>query len=202
MFAGTYDPDLKASPHVLNVTGYTPSIVIDDFNEPDAVNQPGKWTSGAGAEKVTYADRYANGPNSPYEGSHVLEVWSDEVKAYEWRTVSRDFDQPLDLSDVNYLTFAANCYGWQTEDYLIKVTLFSGEDSYESIAQINPEQLEQSGGVRQGLGPAGLRHQDRIRVHAQLRSRRTEAGRSGIRILGRQLPDRLSQRIQRHRHGF
>ncbi|MCI1773886.1 MAG: DUF5722 domain-containing protein [Paenibacillus lautus] len=138
VFAGTYDPDLKASPHVLNVTGYTPSIVIDDFNEPDAVNQPGKWTSGAGAEKVTYADRYANGPNSPYEGSHVLEVWSDEVKAYEWRTVSRAFDQSLDLSDVNYLTFAANCYGWQTEDYLIKVTLFSGEDSYESIAQINP----------------------------------------------------------------
>ena len=51
VFAGTYDPDLKASPHVLNVTGYTPSIVIDDFNEPDAVNQPGKWTSGAGRRK-------------------------------------------------------------------------------------------------------------------------------------------------------
>ncbi len=136
--AGTYDPDLTASAHVRSVSGYTPSIIIDDFNQPDEVNQPGKWSAGAGAENVTYADRYANGPNTPYEGSHTLEIWSDQVKAYEWRTVSKEFDQPIDLSGVNYLTFAANSYGWQTEDYLIKATLFNGDEAYESIAKINP----------------------------------------------------------------
>ncbi|WJH32725.1 hypothetical protein N6H14_20875 [Paenibacillus sp. CC-CFT747] len=138
VLAGKYDSTLQESPNVRHVTGFYPSIKIDDFNTPDSVDAPGKWSKGEGVSEVRYTAKTANSPGSPYEGTHVLEAVSGQVKAYEWRTMYKEFSVPLDLSSVKYLTFAANAYGWKTEDYLIRVSLYNGDDKFQSIVKINP----------------------------------------------------------------
>lgn len=140
-YAGKYYPDLTATSNVLNVGGFYPSIVIDDFNVPDKVDTVDKWSKGAGVSKVYKVidpTKILNSPGQAYEGSGVIEAESAEVKVYEWRTISKEYQTPLDLSGTKYLTFAANCYGWKSEDYLLKINLYSGTDKYEGIAKITP----------------------------------------------------------------
>lgn len=134
VWAGPYDPDLKPSANAYTGQDMYPALVIDDFNTAEGVAE---WKSGTNTKEIKYATSILNGPNSPYEGLGVLEQTPNPVKVYEWRSIYREFEQELDLSDYRYLAFAANSWGWQSVDYMMKVTLYSGIDTFESVAKIN-----------------------------------------------------------------
>ncbi|MFX3636753.1 MAG: DUF5722 domain-containing protein [Candidatus Pristimantibacillus sp.] len=134
--AGAYDPGLQESEHVTTGEDLFPSLIINDFNtEVDA----SAWKAGANTKELKFVTSILNGPNGPYEGAGALEQTPDDVKVYEWRTIYRDFDQPLDLSSYRYLAFAANSWGWQPVDYVLKINLYSGDDVFESVAMIRPD---------------------------------------------------------------
>lgn len=157
-YAGKYVPDLSESGNVVHVSDYYPSVVIDDFNLEDSVNQPGKWSKGTGTGAVRYVSAFSNSPKAPYEGGKVLEVVSGAVKAYEWRTAYKEFHVPLDLSSVNYLTFAVNCYGWKNEDYMIRTTLYSGTaEPLVSYVKIGPNKWNKI-----GVSLSGWEHKNAI----------------------------------------
>ncbi|MCM2997002.1 DUF5722 domain-containing protein [Paenibacillus cellulositrophicus] len=136
--AGPYVPDLPQSGHVLTGQDLIPALVLHDFNTPEDV---ASWKAGTNTKEVKYETSMLNGPNSPYEGSGALEQVPDPVKVYEWRTIYTEYEQPKDLSAYRFLAFAADSYGWQSSaDYVLKVKLFSGDDEFESIAHIRPDQ--------------------------------------------------------------
>ncbi len=135
--AAPYDENLAETENILKASSIYPSTIINDFNSPEDV---ATWQPGENSQEVNYVTSILNGPSSVYEGTGALEQTPKNVKVYEWRTIYREFDTPLDLSNQSYLAMAANSWGWQPVDYLIKVTLHSSQDSYEGIAEIHPDQ--------------------------------------------------------------
>ncbi|MBB6731679.1 DUF5722 domain-containing protein [Cohnella zeiphila] len=131
--AGPYDPDLHQSDNVTIGQDLFPGQIIDGFNTADDV---ARWKAGTNTQSVQFATSMLNGPNGPYEGAGMLEEVPSVVKVYEWRSIYREFDEPLDLSNFRYLAFAADSYGWQAADYAMKITLFSGDDQFENVAMI------------------------------------------------------------------
>ncbi|XID90171.1 DUF5722 domain-containing protein [Paenibacillaceae bacterium WGS1546] len=135
--AGPYDPELRESAHVSTGRDIYPARIVDDFNTPESVQA---WKPGANTKSVLYVTSLLNGPNQPFEGAGALEQMPEPVKVYEWRTIYREYAQPLDLSGYRYLALAANSWGWQpAADYPLKVVLHGGGDSYESVAFIRPD---------------------------------------------------------------
>ena len=135
--AAPYDPELRQSPHVFAGKDMFPAKILDDFNSPESAQA---WKTGANTESVKYVTSILNGPNQPFEGLGALEQTPDLVKVYEWRTIYRDYEQPLDLSGYRYLALAANSWGWQGGvDYALKIVLHDGDDIYESVAMIKPD---------------------------------------------------------------
>lgn len=133
--AGKYYPDLQTKNAAAGSDVY-PVTIINDFNTPEDV---ALWQKGLNTNDITFAASILNGPNQPYEGAGCLEQIPAPVKAYEWRTIYRDFPTPLDLSSANFLTMAADSWGWLGEGFFIKATLYSSSDSYEAIGQIYPD---------------------------------------------------------------
>jgi hypothetical protein len=135
--AGTYNPDLRETDNVLHSTRLFPEKVINDFNSPEDVST---WQAGENTKEINYVTSLLNGPNNVYEGSGSLEQIPTEAKVYEWRTIYRQFDEPLDLSNQNYLSLAADSWGWRSADYLLRIRLYSHNDFYEGIASIQANQ--------------------------------------------------------------
>lgn len=132
-FAGFYESELQQSSHVSSGQEFYPIKVINDFNTPADV---ATWQAGVNSKSVNYAATIANAPLIPFEGAGCLEQVPENVKVYEWRTISRDFTEPLDLSGQHYLAFAANSWGWQPDGYFMKIRLHSGASVFESVAKI------------------------------------------------------------------
>lgn len=138
--AAPFDKDLKQSDNIMNATTIYPSVVINDFNTAEDV---ALWKTGENSKEVNFVTSILNGPNSVFEGSGALEQTPEKVKVFEWRTIYRDFETPLDLSEQNYVAFASNSWGWQPVDYFIKIKLHSSEDSYEGIAKMSNDRWNQ-----------------------------------------------------------
>jgi len=135
--AAPYEPNLMESPNVSAGKDIYPAKILDDFNAPESVQA---WKSGANTESVKRVTSLLNGPNQPFEGAGALEQTPKLVKVYEWRTIYRDYAQPLDLSGYRYLALAANSWGWQGGvDYALKIALYNGDDKLESVAMIKPD---------------------------------------------------------------
>ncbi|WP_169087977.1 DUF5722 domain-containing protein [Paenibacillus sp. PL91] len=135
--AGAYDPGLQESEHVTSGQDIFPALIINDFNTQEDASA---WKAGVNTKEVTFVTSILNGPNGPYEGGGALEQIPNQVKVYDWRTIYREFDQPLDLSSYRFLAFAANSWGWQSAaDYVLKINLYSGNDVFESVAMIRPD---------------------------------------------------------------
>lgn len=131
--AGAYDPDLKASEDVRSGINVYPAKIINDFNTPEDV---ATWRKGENTKSISYVTSIQNGPGSVAEGSGALEQQPNPVKVYEWRTIYRDFGQPLDLSGYRYLAFSENNWGWQPADYMLRIRLHSPEGIKESYAKV------------------------------------------------------------------
>ena len=144
-FAAPYYTDGSATPtsNVLNVNGFYPSVVIDDFNSAEAVSQWQKVVipDVPSLASVMYCTTFANSPGTPYEGSGCMHGDSDYAKAYTWRSMYKEYATPLDLSGAKYLTLAANCNGGfgAGHDHILKVSLYNGSDKYDSIAKIDAD---------------------------------------------------------------
>lgn len=135
--AGAYEPGLEESEHVTTGQDMFPAMIINDFNTPEDV---ATWSAGNNTKEIQYVTSTLNGPNSPFEGEGLLEQTPNPVKVYEWRTIYREFEEPLNLSDYRFMAFAGNSWGWQgSADYVLKVNLYSGEDKFESVAMIRPD---------------------------------------------------------------
>ncbi len=134
--AAPYDPALTPSPNVSNGTAVYPAKVINDFNTAADV---ATWSAGENTKSVNFVTGILNGPGSVYEGAGALEQQPEQVKVYAWRTIYRDFAEPLDLSDYRYLAFAANSWGWQPVDYVLRIRLHGSDGVNESIAHIKPD---------------------------------------------------------------
>ncbi len=135
--AGKHDPELRQSDRVSTGKDVYPAVVLDDFNAEESVLA---WKPGQNTDSVHYVTSLLNGPNQPFEGAGALEQVPELVKVYEWRSIYRDYEQPLDLSGYRYLALAANSWGWQaTADYALKVALINGDDRFESVAMIRPD---------------------------------------------------------------
>ncbi|CAM3681042.1 DUF5722 domain-containing protein [Cohnella lubricantis] len=132
--AGAYDLELQQSDNVYTGQDLLPALVIDDFNTAE---DAAKWKAGMNTKEIHYATSILNGPNAPYEGAGLLEQVPEQVKVYEWRSIYREFEQPLDLSAYRYLAFAANSWGWQSVEYFMKIKLYSGDSTFESVAKID-----------------------------------------------------------------
>lgn len=130
VFAGSYDPTLTAQNSFAGSTIY-PLQVIDDLNTAE---QAAAWTAGTNTEQVNYVTSIANAPGSPFEGAGALELKPQLVKCYEWRTTYQEFASPLDLSSANFIALAANVWGWKQDDFVIKMTLTSGTETYEAVS--------------------------------------------------------------------
>jgi len=137
VMAGPYDPELRESAHVTTGKEIYPALMLDDFNTAEGVQA---WRAGANTDSVRYVTSLLNAPNQPYEGLGALEQVPKLVKVYDWRTIYREYEQPLDLSGYRYLALAANSWGWQAGvDYALKIVLYNGEDRFESVALIRPD---------------------------------------------------------------
>ncbi|MBD2867216.1 DUF5722 domain-containing protein [Paenibacillus arenilitoris] len=134
--AGPYDPGLSPSPDAASGTAVYPARIINDFNSAADV---ATWSNGENTKSVSYVTSLLNGPNSVYEGAGALEQQPENVKVHAWRTIYRDFAEPLDLSDYRYLAFAANSWGWQPVDYMLRVRLHGADGVKESLARIHPD---------------------------------------------------------------
>lgn len=130
--AGAYEPELTDKDAYKGRAIY-PLQIIDNFND---ASQATLWTPGQNVEKAGVTGTLLNAPGAPYEGAGALEVTPLKVKAYEWRTVSRAFDAPLDLSDANFLAAALDIWGWKQDDFFVKLTLRSGGDTFEAVSGI------------------------------------------------------------------
>ncbi|MBB6672494.1 DUF5722 domain-containing protein [Cohnella nanjingensis] len=138
--AGPYDPGLHATANVAKGEEMYPARIINDFNTAADV---ATWKAGTNTKQINFATSILNGPNSPYEGAGALEQVPEKVKVYDWRTIYRSFEEPLDLSGYRYLALAANSWGWQASaDYVLKVNLYSGDDRLESVATIRPDRWD------------------------------------------------------------
>ncbi|HZG58861.1 DUF5722 domain-containing protein [Paenibacillus sp.] len=134
--AAPYDPGLTPSPNVSSGNAMYPSKIINDFNTAaDAAT----WSTGENTRSVNFVTGILNGPGSVYEGAGALEQRPEPVKVYAWRTIYREFAAPLDLSDARYLAFAANSWGWQPVDYVLRIRLYGADGIHESIAHIQPD---------------------------------------------------------------
>ncbi|WP_309119454.1 DUF5722 domain-containing protein [Paenibacillus sp.] len=134
--AAPYDPGLTPSPNVSNGTAVYPAKIINDFNTAADV---ATWSAGENTKSVNFVTGILNGPGSVYEGAGALEQQPERVKVYAWRTIYRDFATPLDLSDSRYLAFAANSWGWQPVEYVLRIRLHGADGVNESIAHIKPD---------------------------------------------------------------
>ncbi|WP_057987086.1 DUF5722 domain-containing protein [Lederbergia galactosidilytica] len=133
VLAGPYHPDIVESDNYRTGSAIYAEKVINDFNTPEQATQ---WKPGENTKEINYATSMAQGP--VYEGAGVLEQVPEDVKVYEWRTIYRELDKPLDLSEYNYFALAANSWAWQSVDYFLKIRLYSGDDVFESITKMNP----------------------------------------------------------------
>ncbi|MBS4197005.1 DUF5722 domain-containing protein [Lederbergia citri] len=133
ILAGPYHSDIVESDNYRKGNAIFAGKVINDFNTPE---QASEWKAGENTKDVIYATSLAQSP--VYEGSGVLEQIPENVKVYEWRTIYRELETPLDLSDYKYFAFAANSWAWQSVDYFLKIKLYSEEDVFESVTKINP----------------------------------------------------------------
>ncbi|WP_274362078.1 DUF5722 domain-containing protein [Paenibacillus thermotolerans] len=134
--AAAYDPALTESGHVLKGTHIYSSLIINDFNTPEDV---ALWKAGENTRSISFATSILNGPGNTYEGAGSLEQRPTQVKAYEWRTIYREFTQPLDLSEHRFLAFAGNSWGFRPGDYFMKVRLYSNDQLFESNVKLKPD---------------------------------------------------------------
>lgn len=82
----------------------------------------------------------ANGPGTPYDGSHLLEVSTGTVSGPDDpRTVYVEPSTPLDLSNAS--TFYVHVDSWgvppYTQTHRVKVTLYDGDDSISATSDFS-----------------------------------------------------------------
>lgn len=96
------------------------------------------FTAGGNAvEKVEQTDGREFYP-AVHEGKGALAVRCRETSGDEWRTAARSFAKPLDLRMSPFVEFAVFAAPAPVGDMFVRLTLFSGRDSFQCVAHIIP----------------------------------------------------------------
>lgn len=140
--AAPYYNDLTETDNVLFLQSVKPKLIIDNFDSEEDVS---KWNPGENINSIQCVTSILNNPGKTYDGTPCLEARPNQVKAYEWRTISKQFDEPIDLSKYGYIAFAFNSWGGLREGYFLKVRLFSNNDVYEARAKVSPDKWSNIG---------------------------------------------------------
>lgn len=109
------------------------SNILFDFD--DGTTQG--WQAGEGVSNMRAVTTTANGPGSPYAGSHALEFFGRGMSGPDPKTISVVLDQPVDLTDATEFYAFVNSYGaWPhtPESYQATITLRSGSESISQTA--------------------------------------------------------------------
>lgn len=104
------------------------SNILFDFD--DGTTQG--WQAGEGVSEMRAVTTTANGPGSPYAGSHTLEFFGRDMIGPDPRTISVVLDEPVDLTDATEFYAFVNSYGaWPhtPDSYQATITLRSGSES-------------------------------------------------------------------------
>ncbi|NLP83232.1 hypothetical protein HF576_05185 [Microbacterium sp. CFH 90308] len=104
------------------------SNILFDFD--DGTTQG--WQAGDGVTEMRAVTTTANGPGSPYAGSHALEFFGRGMTGPDPRTISVVLDEPIDLTNATELYAFVNSYGaWPhtPDSYQATITLHSGSES-------------------------------------------------------------------------
>lgn len=110
-----------------------PIGIISDFEDGTADG----WLIGENGLQIANVTTIANGPGTPYEGEHVLELLTTAVNGDAWRGVYKEFTVPLDASSSPEFHAAVNSYGAGPDHiYEARVRFFSGNESYEAVREI------------------------------------------------------------------
>jgi len=114
----------------------TPTMIIDDFESAGAI---ANWQAGNNVSAVAVDSHDAWNVFTPFEGTKFLIAEGTQNQPNNvWRTVSRTFGQPLDLSDARYLMMAFNHRGYYAyeEPYYTRITAYSGSSSIQGIVKV------------------------------------------------------------------
>ncbi|XID92994.1 DUF5722 domain-containing protein [Paenibacillaceae bacterium WGS1546] len=164
------EPEPSPTPNTRTVEQFNAYRVIDDFETEQSMAH---WQAGENMASVSRVTTEANVFNAA-EGSYFLNAASElNLQNNVWRTIFRNFDEPLDLSDSRYLMLAFAHYGYLPNDmpYLVKIRAYSGDDSVEGIARTYENKWNRIGLV---IGDwAGRNAIDRIEISWQHRYDRT-----------------------------
>lgn len=128
------DPPPSPTSNTRTVDQFKPYTVIDDF---ETVQSADNWEAGENTQSVTRTTTQTN-VYSAAEGKYFLDAVSAlNLQNNVWRTIYREFDTPLDLSDSRYLMTAFAHYGYYPTDrpYLVRFRVYSGLDMEEGIVR-------------------------------------------------------------------
>jgi hypothetical protein len=129
------DASVSPTSNMRTVGQFAPYTVIDDFESDESL---ANWQAGDNVSEASLAAQAWN-VFFPYEGSKFLALKSEpNLQNNVWRTASRTFDQPLDLSNSRYLMMAYNHFGYLPNDepYYARLVAYSGDTSVEGIVRV------------------------------------------------------------------
>ncbi|WP_161606126.1 DUF5722 domain-containing protein [Microlunatus speluncae] len=120
----------------LTVAGHRINIPVDippptEHTVIDFENDLGGFAAGPGVSGVARVGSFANAPGRPRGGAYALEATSETVPGDQPRTVTAQFDQPLDLSEAGSVHLWMNSYGGLpgAAGYRATLTLHSSDGS-------------------------------------------------------------------------
>ncbi|MBB6734380.1 DUF5722 domain-containing protein [Cohnella zeiphila] len=138
------DGELAPTSNMRTVGQFTPYTVIEDFESDASI---AGWQAGENVSEVSLASS-AWDVFFPYEGSRFLAIKSNpNLQNNVWRTASKTFDTPLDLSGSRYLMMAYNNFGYLPNDdpYYARLKVYSGDSSIEGIVRVYNNQWNKIG---------------------------------------------------------
>ncbi|MFD0714683.1 DUF5722 domain-containing protein [Paenibacillus sp. GCM10027626] len=114
----------------------TPAVIIDDF---EMAGSAAKWQAEENVNAVMVDTRDSWNVFAAFEGTKFLIAEGTPNQPNNvWRTVSRTFGEPLDLSDARYLMMAFNHRGYYAyeEPYYARITAYSGSSTIQGIVEV------------------------------------------------------------------
>jgi len=126
------------TPNMRTVGQFAPYAVIEDFESEGALSG---WQAGENVADVALAAQTWN------VFKFLAMTSAPNLQNNVWRTASRTFDQPLDLTDYRYLMMAYNHFGYLPNDepYYALLKVYSGDSSTEGIVRVYNNQWNKIG---------------------------------------------------------
>ncbi|MCQ6562867.1 DUF5722 domain-containing protein [Paenibacillus mendelii] len=132
--AASVSEHLEQTSNMRTVDLFHPYRVIDDFETNESL---ANWQAGEHTQSVSRVNSELN-VFAADQGLYFLTAKSElNLQNNVWRTVYREFAEPLDLSESRYIMMAFAHYGYLPNDmpYLVRIRAYSGTSFEEGIVR-------------------------------------------------------------------